>query len=113
MAVIRTFFGLILIFIFVVFGYWMYATYTLRSGDNAVWDGVNGMMPEVLQQWSCSEIRQRAGADPAPKSCAEFWDVPGPEAAAAPGLEGDEEIAAPGDGSVEPDSAPASAAGAD
>jgi hypothetical protein len=67
MAVIKTFFGLILIFLFVVFGYWMYATYALRSGDNAVWDGINGMMPEVLQQWSCSEIRQRAGADPAPK----------------------------------------------
>jgi len=95
MAVIKTFFGLILIFVFVLFGYWMYGTYMLRSGDNAVWDGINGMMPVVLRQWSCSEIRQRAGADPAPKSCAEFWDVPGPEAAAAPGLEGDADLAAP------------------
>ncbi len=111
MAVIRTFFGLILIFIFVVFGYWMYATYTLRSADNAVWDGINGMMPEVLRQWSCSEIRQRAGADPAPKSCAEFWDVPGPEAAAAPGLEGDADTATPDDEPEALETAPASATG--
>jgi hypothetical protein len=109
MAVIKTFFGLILIFVFVVLGYWMYATYTLRSADNAVWDGINGMMPEVLQQWSCREIRERAGSDPAPKSCADFWDVPGPEAAAAPGAENGSAGASP-DGR---DTAPASAVGAD
>jgi len=113
MAVIRTIFGLILIFAFVVFGYWMYATYTLRSGDNAVWDGINGVMPEVLRQWSCSEIRQRAGADPAPKSCAPFWNVPGPEAAAAPGVADGREPTEPGREPRATETVPAGAAGAE
>lgn len=112
MAVIRTVFGLILISIFVVFGYWMYATYMLRSGDNAVWDGINGIMPGVLQQWSCSEIRQRAGADPVPKSCAAFWDLPGPEAEAAPGLEDGTGVAAPAEEPGTSQTAPASTTGA-
>ncbi len=113
MAVIKAFFGLVFICVFVVFGYWMYATYTLRTSDNAVWDGINGVMPQALQYWSCGEVRQRAGADPAPKSCAAFWDVPGPEAEAAPGLEGDLDEAGPDAEPQASESAPTGAPGSD
>lgn len=116
MAAIKSFFGLILIFVFVVFGYWMYATYSTDSGDDAIWAGINGMMPEVLRQWSCSEIRTRAGgASPAPQSCAEYWNVPGPEEAAAPGTEDGTDIAEPADegAPAATETAPASAAGTD
>lgn len=116
MAVIKTFFGLILIIVFVVFGYWMYATHTTETGDDAIWAGINGLMPEVLRQWSCSEIEARAGGSPpAPQSCAEYWNVPGPEEAAAPGTEDGTDIAEPfGEDAPEAiETAPASAAGTD
>jgi len=87
MSVIKTLFGLILIVVFVGFGYWMYATYTTETGDDPIWAGLNGLMPSELQQWACSEIRERAPRAPAPQSCAAFWNVPGPEEAAAPGAE--------------------------
>jgi len=88
MAVIRTFFGLVLIFVFVVFGYWMYATYNTRTGDDPIWAGINGMMPEVLRQWACTEVGLRIGQRaPAPQNCGKYWRLPGPEEAAAPGAE--------------------------
>jgi len=108
MSVIKTLFGLILIVVFVGFGYWMYATYTTETGDDPIWAGLNGLMPTELQQWACSEIRERAGGAPAPQSCAEFWNLPGPEEAAAPGT--DTEIAEPADDLASPDPAAASAA---
>jgi hypothetical protein len=107
MGVIKTLFGLILIVVFVGFGYWMYATYTTKTGDDAIWAGLNALMPKELQQWACSEIRQRAGGEPAPQSCAEYWNVPGPEEAAAPGTETD--IAEPSEATA-PNPANASAA---
>jgi len=108
MSVIKTLFGLILIVLFVGFGYWFYATYTTETGDDAIWAGLNGLMPTELQQWACSEIRERAGGAPAPQSCAEFWNRPGPEEAAAPGA--DTEIAEPADDLASPDPAAASVA---
>jgi hypothetical protein len=107
MGVIKTLFGLVLIVVFVGFGYWLQATYTSETGDDAIWAGLNGLMPAELQQWACSEIRQRAGGGSAPQSCAEYWNVPGPEEAAAPGTE--TEIAEPVDPAA-PDPANASAA---
>jgi len=112
MSVIKTFFGLILIILFVGFSYWMYATYTSRAGDDAIWDGLNGMMPQTLRQWSCSEIKQRGDGEAAPKSCAAYWDVPGREEAAAPGVEsGDDDTALPDGPLIE--TAPANAGAAD
>lgn len=110
MGVLKAVFGLILIVLFVGFGYWMYATYTTKTGDDAIWAGINGLMPETLQRWSCSEIKQRAGGSPAPQSCAEFWNMPGPEEAAAPGVETD--LAGPTEDDL-PDTAPASATAAE
>jgi hypothetical protein len=107
MGVIKTLFGLILIVVFVGFGYWLQATYMSETGDDPIWAGLNGLMPAELQQWACSEIRQRAGGSSAPQSCAEYWNVPGPEEAAAPGTETD--IAEPADPAA-PDPANASAA---
>jgi len=106
MGVIKTIFGLILIVVFVGFGYWTYATYTTRTGDDAIWAGINGMMPEVLQQWSCGEIRTRTGGAQVPQSCARFWDEPGPEKAAAPGAETDRDTDAPSE-DADPETAPA------
>ncbi|RIA56631.1 hypothetical protein [Dichotomicrobium thermohalophilum] len=108
MSVIKTLFGLVLIVVFVGFGYWLYATYTTERGDDPIWAGLNGLMPTELQQWACSEIRQRAGGEPAPQSCAQYWNVPGPEEAAAPGTE----IAEPVDEAT-PEPAPANASAAD
>ncbi len=87
MGLIKTFFGLVLIAVFVVFGYWMYATYTAETADDPIWAGINSLMPGVLRQWSCQEIRPRTDAEPAPQSCAEYWDVPAQEEVAAPGME--------------------------
>jgi hypothetical protein len=105
MGVIKTLFGLVLIVVFVGFGYWLYATYTTEQGDDAIWAGLNGLMPTELQQWACGEIKQRAAGAPAPQSCAEYWNVPGPEEAAAPGTETD--IAEPADAAPEPANAAA------
>ncbi len=110
MGVIKTLFGLILIILFVGFGYWMYATYTTERGDDPIWAGLNGLMPTELQRWACVEIKQRTGGAPAPQSCAEYWNVPGQEEAAAPGTETD--IAGPSDEAA-PETAPANASAAD
>jgi len=106
MGIFKTLFGLILIVLFVGFGYWMYATYTSPAGDDPIWAGLNELMPTELQQWACSEIQQRAGGSPAPQSCAQYWNVPGPEEAAAPGAETD--MAAPAM-EAGPETAPANA----
>jgi len=108
MGVLKAVFGLVLIVLFVGFGYWMYATYTTNTGDDAIWAGLNGLMPQTLQQWACSEVEMRVGGETAPQSCAAYWDAPGPEEAAAPGAE--TELAAPGT-DADVDTAPADATG--
>jgi hypothetical protein len=108
MSVLKAVFGLVLIVLFVGFGYWMYATYTTKTGDDAIWAGLNGLMPQTLQQWACGEVEMRVGGETAPQSCAAYWDAPGAEEAAAPGAE--TELATPG-ADADVDTAPADATG--
>ncbi|MBC8050198.1 MAG: hypothetical protein H7X92_08645 [Chitinophagales bacterium] len=71
MGFIRTIFSLVIVFIIIVFGYWLYATYTTTnaSADN-IWVNINTYMPEPLRDWSCGEIRGRMGPNaPAPVTC--------------------------------------------
>lgn len=75
MGLIKTLFGVIILSAIVVFGYWLYATYTVASADNETWAMINSQMPEPLRHWACTEVSTRLGdnASTAPEGCADAW----------------------------------------
>lgn len=92
MRAVRTIVGILLVVLLVVVGYWLYITYTTKSGDDEIWAAINRNMPDPLRKWSCTEVRDRAGSVPAPRGCADVWaamERPAamPETEGAPGVE--------------------------
>lgn len=71
MGFIRTILSLVIVFAIIVFGYWLYATYTSPSvNDDKIWVTINSYMPEPLKKWSCDEVKARSAAGaPAPITC--------------------------------------------
>lgn len=70
MGFIRTIFSLLIVFIIIVFGYWLYATYTTANASNdKIWVNINQYMPDPLRKWSCDEIKARTGATETPMTC--------------------------------------------
>ncbi len=69
MGFIRTILSLIIVLAIIVFGYWLYATYT-GMADDKIWGQINTYLPEPLHSWSCDKITQSgpAGA-PRPAGC--------------------------------------------
>jgi len=75
MSVIRTLLGIVVLLAMIVVGYWLYATYTVASANDAMWIEVNSRMPDPLRKWSCAEVRARVGgsASAAPVGCLDAW----------------------------------------
>jgi hypothetical protein len=75
MGFIRTLLGLVVLVAIVVFGYWLYATYTIASANDDIWVQVNSRMPDPLRKWSCAEVKTRVGgtASQAPTGCVDAW----------------------------------------
>lgn len=73
MDFIKTLLGIVILVAIVVFGYWLYATYTMASADDEVWIKVNNNMPDPLRKWSCESVNKRFKTVKAPIGCNEFW----------------------------------------
>ncbi len=72
---IRTLLGIVVLLAVIVFGYWLYATYTIGSADDQMWTEVNSRMPDPLRKWACAEVKTRIGssASAAPVGCVDAW----------------------------------------
>jgi hypothetical protein len=79
MGLIKTLLGVVILVANIVFGYWLYATYTIASADDEIWVKVNSNMPAPLRKWACAEVNGRVGTADAPTGCGDAW-----ETAAAP-----------------------------
>jgi|GEM_PF-2136525 len=73
MGFIKTIFGLVIILVIVVFGYWLYASY-MTSPNAPYWAEINGYMPEPLRRFSCAQTKQRVGPGTPPPSCQGYWE---------------------------------------
>ena len=90
MGVIKTLLGIVILLAIVVFGYWLYATYTIAAADDEMWVEVNSRMPDPLRKWSCMEVNGRISAIEAPVGCTDVWKTAGavpvnPPVTGAPG----------------------------
>ena len=74
MGFIRTIFGLLILLLIIVFGYWLYASY-VTAPEAPYWAQINGYMPEPLRHWSCAQTKGRAGNAPStpPAGCEDSW----------------------------------------
>ena len=72
MGILKSILGIVIIVAIVVFGYWLYATYTMASADDKIWIKINSYMPAPLRKWSCDAVNARLTAGNAPASCGEF-----------------------------------------
>ncbi len=75
MGVIKGFLGIVILLAIAVFGYWLYASYTLTNTDDEIWMQINGNLPDPLREWSCKEVNTRIKTAEAPAGCAGFWDT--------------------------------------
>jgi hypothetical protein len=75
MGLIKTLLGVVILVAIIVFGYWLYATYTIASADDEIWVKVNSNLPDPLRQWACSEVNGRLSAADAPTGCGDVWDT--------------------------------------
>ena len=75
MGVIKTLLGIVIVVAIVVFGYWLYATYTIAAADDEMWVEVNSRMPDPLRKWACTEVNGRISAAEAPQGCADVWET--------------------------------------
>ena len=88
MGAIKTLLGLVILLAILVFGYWLYATYTSASTDDRIWAQINERMPQQLRKWSCEQMNARLTEQEAPKSCADVWQTAiGPNIDAEPSLQ--------------------------
>ncbi len=74
MGVIKTLLGIVILLAIIVFGYWLYATYTIASANDEIWVEVNSRMPDPLRKWSCAEVRKRVASAQAPAHCVGAWN---------------------------------------
>ena len=78
MGFIKTLLGIVILMAIIVFGYWLYATYTIASADDEIWVEVNSRMPDPLRKWACGEVSGRIGSSAqAPIGCADAWSATG------------------------------------
>ncbi|MBX2806910.1 MAG: hypothetical protein KTR19_13130 [Hyphomicrobiales bacterium] len=88
MGVLKTLLGMVILLAIVVFGYWLYATYTSANADDPIWAQINEYMPEELRKWSCEQMNARLIEEDAPATCADVWQAAiGPNIDAEPILE--------------------------
>ncbi|MGF1619160.1 MAG: hypothetical protein ACFCUR_00945 [Rhodomicrobiaceae bacterium] len=92
MGVIKTLLGIVILLAIIVFGYWLYATYTIGSADDEIWIKVNSNLPAPLREWSCAEVNSRVLDAEAPEGCGGFWQAaetvePAPAAGSIPSAE--------------------------
>jgi hypothetical protein len=74
MGFIKTLLGIVILAAIIVFGYWLYATYTIASANDEIWVQVNSRMPDPLRKWACGEVSGRIGRGAqAPSGCADAW----------------------------------------
>jgi hypothetical protein len=73
MGIIKTLLGIVILLAIIVFGYWLYATYTIGSADDEIWIKVNSNLPAPLREWSCAEVNSRIQDAEAPDGCGGFW----------------------------------------
>lgn len=74
MGVIKTLLGVVILAAIIVFGYWLYATYTIASANDEMWVEVNSRMPDPLRKWACAEVNGRiGGGGEAPVGCVDAW----------------------------------------
>jgi hypothetical protein len=69
MGFIRSLLGIVVLLAIIVFGYWLYATYTIASANDEMWVEVNSRMPDPLRKWSCNEVKNRLGTPQEPTGC--------------------------------------------
>lgn len=85
MGVIKTLLGIVIVLAIIVFGYWLYATYTIASADDEMWVEVNSHMPNPLRKWACTEVNGRIATPDAPQGCSDVWQTAAaPQTAASP-----------------------------
>ncbi len=85
MGVVKTLLGIVILLAIIVFGYWLYATYTIGTADDEMWIRVNSNLPAPLREWSCAEVNSRVLDAEAPEGCSGFWQAEQPfDPAAAP-----------------------------
>jgi hypothetical protein len=75
MGALKTLLGLVILVAILVFGYWLYATYTSPSTDDKIWAQINSNLPDPLRQWSCEQLNSRMEEAEAPESCADVWQT--------------------------------------
>jgi hypothetical protein len=74
MGFIKTLLGIVILAAIIVFGYWLYATYTIASANDEIWIEVNSRMPDPLRKWACAEVNGRVGGSAkAPIGCIDAW----------------------------------------
>ncbi len=73
MGFIKTLLGIAILLAIVVFGYWLYATYTMASADDEIWVKVNSNLPDPLRKWACAEVNGRMTDADAPVGCGDVW----------------------------------------
>ncbi len=86
-GVIKTLLGMVILVAILVFGYWLYATYTSATADDRIWAQINEKMPDQLRQWSCEQMNARLAEAEAPDSCADVWQTAVTPQGQAPALE--------------------------
>jgi hypothetical protein len=69
MGFIRSLLGIVVLLAIIVFGYWLYATYTIASANDEMWVEVNSRMPDPLRKWSCNEVKNRLATPQEPTGC--------------------------------------------
>jgi hypothetical protein len=79
MGFIKTLLGIVILVAIIVFGYWLYATYTIASANDEIWVQVNSKMPDPLRKWACSQVNGRIGrtSAQAPTGCSDAWGATG------------------------------------
>jgi hypothetical protein len=75
MGAVKTLLGMVILLAILVFGYWLYATYTSASADDRIWAQINERMPDQLRKWSCQQMNARLIEDESPASCADVWQT--------------------------------------
>lgn len=73
MGIIKTLLGAVILLAIIIFGYWLYATYTLAAADDEIWIKINSQLPSQLREWSCKTVNGRMPLAQAPKGCDAFW----------------------------------------
>jgi hypothetical protein len=61
MGLIKAVISLAILFLIIVFGYWLYASY-VSAPDAPYWAQINTYMPDPLRRFSCAQVKKRVTA---------------------------------------------------